>query len=126
MALSELVPAKSSLDRMNKGSMTLDEILMQQRSEKQKTGLGFNSESSSSMKSGNSIFVKGPALQSGILVTPNAKHGNTRTNKNVPKPRPIPICHFCWIKGHIRLHCNKMRNQRQNPQRKRTSSPQKI
>lgn len=34
MALSELVSAKSSLDRMNKGSITLNEILMQQRSEK--------------------------------------------------------------------------------------------
>ena len=98
---------------MNKGSITLDEILMQQRSEKQKTGLGFNLESSSSMKSGNSIFVKGPALQSGILVTPNAKHGNSISNKSVPKPRSTPIYHFCYIKGHIRPHCHKMWNQRQ-------------
>ena len=69
MALSELVSAKSSLDRMNKGSITLDEILMQQRNEKQKTGLGFNPESSTYMQSGKSIFVKGPALYSGILAT---------------------------------------------------------
>ena len=81
--------------------MTLDENLMQQRSEKQKTGLGFNPESSSSMKSGNYVFVKGPALHSGILATPNAKHGNLRTNNNVPKPRPTPIFHFRGIKGHI-------------------------
>ena len=67
MALSELLSAKSSLDRMNKGSITLDEILMQQRSEKQKTGLGFNPESSNSKQSGKSVFVKGPALYSGIL-----------------------------------------------------------
>ena len=94
MVLSELVSAKSSLERMNKGSITLDEILMQQRSEKQETGLGFNSESSTSMQSGKSVFVKGPALYSGILATPNAKHGNLISYKSVPKSRFTLICHF--------------------------------
>ena len=98
---------------MNKGSITLDEILMQQRSEKQKTGLGFNLESSSSMKSGKSIFAKGPALYSGILATPNAKPRDSIPYKNVPKPRSTLICHFCDIKEHIRTHCHKMWNQRQ-------------
>ena len=56
IALSELVSAKSSLDRMNKGSITLDEILMQQRSEKQKTGVGFNPNSSTSTQSVKYVF----------------------------------------------------------------------
>lgn len=47
-------------------------------------------------------------------------------NKSVPKPRFVPICHFCGIQGHIRPHCNKMKNHTKNQRRKRNSSLEKI
>lgn len=37
----------------------------------------------------------------------------------VPRPKIVPIWHFYGIKGHIKLHYHKLRNQLRNQRKKK-------
>ncbi|XXG82554.1 hypothetical protein AAC387_Pa10g0474 [Persea americana] len=57
MVLNELDSANSSIKRINNGSMKLDEILMSQKSDSSKIGVGYGREASTSKPSSNFVFV---------------------------------------------------------------------
>ena len=67
-----------------------------------------------------------------MTVMPPIYSNATQLNYNysykryVPKPNFVPICHLCGIKGHIRPHCNKLRNYERNQRMKQYISPQKV
>ena len=128
MATSELATTTTSLDHMNKGSKKFDGILSNQVLNSAKHGIGFVHGASTSKSTGKSVFVRGPTLFS---MTPiihnvapmkyvNANYKHARHNKF------ILICHFYGIKGHIRPHCNKLRNHLRNQHRKKHYSPQQV
>ncbi|XXG89760.1 hypothetical protein AAC387_Pa12g1686 [Persea americana] len=58
MVLSELNTAKASLNRMNTGSKTLDDILCSQKTHTDKHGIGYADEASTSNAKGKNYFAK--------------------------------------------------------------------
>lgn len=58
MALAELDSTKASINRMNTGSMKLNEILGSQKSTSSKTSIGYVQGASSSKDMDKSIFVQ--------------------------------------------------------------------
>ena len=101
MVLNKLDFTNFSIKCMNKGSMTLDEILKSQKSDSSKAGIGYRHEASTSKSSGNSVLVQSPTLHKSTLLYANTVHANTVNRKSVPKPSFVPICHFHGIKRHI-------------------------
>ena len=115
-------------------SRKLDEVLAHQKPFSDKSGLGYTSESSSSVKvTKNMKFVKAKEL---MVATTNADKVNSEKKKNVtnqrfmtkppkqsmvkpkgngksiPKsqrgPRTQHFCHHCGIQGHTRPNCHKL------------------
>ena len=128
MALVKLDSTKASINRMNTGSLKLNEILGSQKSASSKTGIGYIQGASSSKDEGKSIFVQGSTMTDMPPIYSNATQSNYNQNykRYMPKPNFVPICHFCGIKGHIRPHCNKMKNYQRNQWRKHYVSPQQV
>ena len=126
MVHTELEFAKAMIKRMNTGSMKLDEILGSQEKNLSKIGIGYIHRASTSKDKGKSFFVQGPTMFSMTPTFHNAlpmKYVNAKY-KHVPHNKFTPTCHFCGVKGHIRPHCNKLRNLLRNQQRKKHYSPQ--
>lgn len=68
MVYIELSTTKGTLERMNNGSLTLDEILSKQKRDKR--GIGYGDVASSSNSKGNIVFVKGPIQNENTTVIP--------------------------------------------------------
>lgn len=75
--LTELEFAKASIKRMNIRSKKLDEILRSQKTDLQKTRLGYTYGASMSMDKGKYVFVQGPNIHSLTPIYSNSTHLNT-------------------------------------------------
>ena len=126
MEACELVTANASLDRMNKQSKKLDDILSSQVLDSGKHGTGNVHKLFTSKSKRKFVFVQGPTMYSMTPRYPNTTHLNTANKRTVPKPRFILVCHFCGIKGHVRPHCNKLRNRLRNQRRKTHYSSKQV
>ena len=102
----------------------MDEILGAQIVSGNKHGLGFDCGASTSKNEGK--FVQGKTLLSINPTVYRPTPMNSAPKIFVPQRKTIHICHFCGIMGHIRPHCNKLRNQLRSQQRKKHSSPQQV
>ena len=127
-----MVQANAKVERVS--SEKLDEILAHQKPFSDKSGLGYTSESNSSVKvTKNMKFVK---VKEPMVATTNVDKVNSEKKKNVtdqrfmtkppkqsvvkpkgngkslPKsqrgPRTQHFCHHCGIQGHTRPNCHKL------------------
>ena len=97
---------------MNTRTKKLDEILGSQKTDSSKTGIGYVHRAPTPKDKGKYVFVQGATMYSMTAITHNSppRRCVNANYKTMPKPKFAPNCHFCWIKGNIRPHCNKMRN----------------
>ena len=97
MVTSKLVSTKADLNRMNKGSKKLDEILNVEIISSNKHGLGFDYGASTSKNTGT--FVKGNTLFAIEHAVCHTTHVNSTPKKHMPHGRYVPTCHYCGIIG---------------------------
>ena len=86
MTFAELDLARASINRMNIGSMKLNEILGCQKSASSKTGIGYVPGASTSKDKGKSDFVQGPTMTAMSPIYSNATHSNYNYRRYVPNP----------------------------------------
>ena len=81
--LSELDTAKASLNRMNTGSKTLDDILCNQKSHTDKHGIGYADGASTSNAKGKNYFDKNSVVTNPIVSV--AKQAPKKQNVSHPE-----------------------------------------
>ena len=67
MVLSKLNIAKASLNRMNTGSKTIDDILCSQKAHTDKSGIGYADRASTSNAKGKNCFVKNSVVTNPVV-----------------------------------------------------------
>ena len=129
-----MVQANAKVDRVS--SKKLDEVLAHQKPFFDKSGLGYTSESSSSVKVSNDMkFVKAKEPMVATLNVKKVKLKKKKKNvtdqwlmtkppkqsvvkpkgkgKSLPKsqrgPRTQHFCHHCGLQGHTKSNCHKLK-----------------
>jgi hypothetical protein len=99
---------------MTLSGANLDKILTMGKSPSDKSGLGFNGESSTSSPL-KTKFVKA-LVPKPIVVEPIVVEPIVVESPKAPKPkRFVPTCHHCGKLGHIRPHCYALKRLPRSP-----------
>ena len=94
ITMSELEVKQASLNKMSTGLKTLTNILCNQKSHFDKSGLGYDHDASTSNAKGKTVFVSSVAH-----ATPHTAHihnvSSSFKNKNVSRAARTSMCHHC-------------------------------